>query len=479
MKGLREFPRCYAALVSDAALAAAVLGFWPVFAIGSRVQIPLGIWLLFLAAQLCVNLVLLERGCSLNGYLIWNGILILGAAYGIAGRAFCVPEDSGFPFLTGFLVLGTACHGAAAAWYLPQDNGLLRYVDVLIAVTAFYLYAAYQLDFPSGEYSLVLGAACGAAVLDLLAVSRLRTQGDEAAVIRGSGAGGKLILALVALGIVLATALLMGAASGQVHSLVDAALVVLSFVGKILGAVGNGILFVLGGIVLFFIWLFPSTPDGVKDQLQETVTAQAEEVIAETGLVLPAWLWWTICALVLAACFMWILKQLKGVRIRRIRQTGSRRNVVRKNHAWSALKALLKRLWEAARFEYQYRTHKNTPEGLLIYAERLGQRRRLGRQKAESPGEYLRRLAEQSGAAGRRADAGTSREEKDRGVRGDSSAAFHGEEKALRSLAELLDRACYGVRPELTGEMCREYRAALRIFLAKGQGRLYNKDTRF
>lgn len=455
MRGLREFPRCYAALASDVALGAAVLGFWPVFAIGSRIQIPLGIWLLFLGVQLCVNLVLLERGCSVNGYLIWNGLLSLAATYGIAGRAFCVPEDPGFPFLTGFLVFCTAVHGGAAAWYLPKDNGLLRYVDVLIAVTAFYLYAAFQLDFPSGEYSLVLGAACGAAALDLLAVSRLRTREDEAAVIRGSGAGGKLILALVALGIVLVTALLMGAASGQVHSLVDAALLVLSFVGKIIGAVGNGILFVLGGIVLIFIWLFPSTPDGVKDQLQETVTAQAEEVIAETGLVLPAWLWWTVCALVLAVCCGWILKQLKGVRIRRLRQPGRQRDVVRKNHAWSALKGLLKTLWAAGLFEYQYRTHKNTPEGLLIYAERLGRKRRLGRRKAESPGGYLRRLAEVSQEA-----------------EGNEKA-----ENALRELAELLDRAYYGTRPELTGERCREYRSALRMGLAKEPGRLYNKST--
>ena len=129
--------------------------------------------------------------------------------------------------------------------------------------------------------------------------------------------------------------------------------------------------------------------------------------------------------------------------------------MVRKNHAWSALKGLFQTLWAAVLFEYQYRTHKNTPEGLLIYAERLGRKHRLGRRKAESPGGYLRRLAEVSQEA-----------------EGNEKA-----ENALRELAELLDRAYYGTRPELTGERCREYRSALRMGLAKEPGRLYNKST--
>ena len=54
-------------------------------------------------------------------------------------------------------------------------------------------------------------------------------------------------------------------------------------------------------------------------------------------------------------------------------------------------KALISRLSS----ELRYRKNKNTLAGLLVFAERAGKGRKLGRLAAESPGEYLRRLAAQ------------------------------------------------------------------------------------
>ena len=112
--------------------------------------------------------------------------------------------------------------------------------------------------------------------------------------------------------------------------------------------------------------------------------------------------------------------------------------VTRKNHAFSALKQMAKALISRLSSELRYRKNKNTLAGLLVFAERAGKGRKLGRLAAESPGEYLRRLAAQ----------GT---EEEREKKND----------ALLSLADRFDQVYYAGGDSPSREECREYRREL------------------
>lgn len=83
-------------------------------------------------------------------------------------------------------------------------------------------------------------------------------------------------------------------------------------------------------------------------------------------------------------------------------------------------------------FEWRYRCNRNTAAGLLIYAQRRGRTRKVGRREGESAGAFLRRL---------------SRE---------------GKEPELAELAEKLEKIFYGKGFEQPdAKECRRFRRML------------------
>lgn len=63
---------------------------------------------------------------------------------------------------------------------------------------------------------------------------------------------------------------------------------------------------------------------------------------------------------------------------------------VKKPVCWNFL---WKKQFQFVCFEFCYLRYRKTPEGLLVWTERIGKQKKLGRRKDESPGEYLRRMA--------------------------------------------------------------------------------------
>lgn len=450
MSGFRDYLRGISVLISDVAACVMVLSLAPVFPDISYVRIPVLVWVIFLMVQLLVNLILTWRSVSVNMYLIWNTAATAFLAY-LAGRGAVCPEGMGtFAVLTALCAMCTAIHGAYAAWVLPGANGILHYVDGLVVGLAFYLYAA----FDAGEWTLNQDAAilAGAAILvNLLAVNQIRTNEESVNIIRGAGAGSKLVLGVIVAGILGLTGAVTGFASGQIHSAVDFLLWLCLIAAKVLEVVFTAIGTVLGWLILLIVLLFPATPQSARENVQTMVQENIEELVEESGFTLPLWFWQLLGIAALVVIASWILRYFRGVRIGRPRRAGKKRRVVRKSHVLSELLRLGRCLRERLIFEFRYRKYRRTPAGLLVYADRLGRRvkdpeagrrENLGRRKTESPGEYLRRLA------------GCARRE----------AAEEPElAEGLRGLATLMDEMYYhGKNPGFSREECLRYEELLR-----------------
>ena len=82
---------------------------------------------------------------------------------------------------------------------------------------------------------------------------------------------------LTILAFVLAAAVIGGVASGQVHSLTDALLAVLSAVWRVLEIGLTAFATVIGYLILFFAWLCPATHGAVN----EKVSMAAQEMSVE------------------------------------------------------------------------------------------------------------------------------------------------------------------------------------------------------
>jgi DNA-binding transcriptional ArsR family regulator len=211
----------------------------------------------------------------------------------------------------------------------------------------------------------------------------------------------------------------------------------------------------------------PGTPKMARENARAMVQDSFEEIVEETGIVLPLWFWQLVGILLLAAFLVCLLYIFRGVRIGRMHVPGRKKKVVRKSYLFSELRRLFTTLYERLRFEVHYRRARRTPEGLLVYADRVGRRIRykengkkgtLGRRKEESPGEYMRRLAswvERKGEPG-----GDTVESGQAGTKKRETAAESGE--ALRALAAVLDTVFYrGEKIRFTKEECTRYENAL------------------
>lgn len=451
MSGFRDYLRGFCVLLSDTALCVLVFGLFPLFPDIGYVRIPVAAWVGIIAVFFLIDLVLMSRGLSMNAYLIWNAAVIMAGCAAVWLGTVCPAYRMMIPGMAAVCFACTAFHGSYLAYRLPGANLILCYVDFLVVFLAFYLYALLEsADRVESGTAVLAGATM---LLDLLAVNQIRTNDDDVGIIRGAGAGSRLMLGLIALAILGITGGLVGFASGQVHSLVDALLWLSLRVGRVLGAVITLFVTVIGWIIVILLLLLPGTPKAIEQNAQSMVDENIAGIVEETGLALPQWFWLAAGALLLAAFFAGLLYIFRGVNIGRVRRAVRRRRAVRKSYVLPALVSFFRRLRTAAVFEIRYRRNRKTLGGLLVYADRLGRRAalridrrgrsgRLARDPAESPGEYFRRLAERAEGPEKEADSG-----------------------CLRELAARMDRAYYGGGSvKLSGEEFRTYTQILRRF---------------
>ena len=444
MSGLRDYLRCLGAALSDVALCLLLLSLRPVFPpAGGQVYFPAAAWILVLAVQGAVSLFLVRRGAPVNLYIVWNvaavTLLTVLVFWGTGQTLSGVPDVPGsrdLAVVTAFLAVLTGIHAAASAWYLPKANWLLIYVDALILMLAFYLWAVSMAEI-GGENGAAL-AAVSAIALDLFAVNQIRTREEGEAVIRGSGTGGKLALLGIAAFIAGITAVCVGAGAGQIHSAVDVILVILRLAGMVLAFLLQVFTVAVSAVILLLMLLFPGGSPRVEERVMTNVQETIEEVTGVARFQVPEWFWPAALTAAGLVCLVFVLMKFKGVRFRRPERKKTVHRVTRKNHAFSALKQMAKALISRLSSELRYRKNKNTRAGLLVFAERAGKGRKLGRLAAESPGEYLRRLAAH----------GTKEEQEKKN-------------DALLSLADRFDQVYYAGGDIPSKEECREYRREL------------------
>lgn len=468
MNGFHDYLRGICVLLSDAAACVMVLYLLPVFPGISHVWVPIGGWVLFLMIHFFISLILTGRGISMNGYLVWNGAAaILGAV--LMGKWAVCPEYAGmFSAAAAACAVLTTIHGAYAAWTLPGANTIIKYVDCLVVMLAFYLYAAASSGWMPDRDVMILAVTSLLAALAV--INQIRTNDENVNIIRGAGAGSRFILFFIILGILVLTGLVTGLASGQIHSAVDAFLWVMIKASGAMNVVFSIIGTVLAWIIILVFSLFPAMPQAARENAQTMLKENVEEIVEETGLTLPLWFWQLLGAALLIGAVIGILYTFRNVKLSRVHRRADRKKAVKKSYVAAELKRLFQKAKEAVIFELQYRKYRRTPAGLLIYADRVGRRvkRRkkgseqgseqdgeqgseqdreygremgshetLGRRRGESPGEYMRRLAIYA----------------PRDMEEQPDAA-----ESLRHLAVLLDEMYYhGQDISLTREECRKY----------------------
>lgn len=446
---ISNYLRGISVLISDVAVCCLTVGLIPLLA-KWEMNAALPVWIGYLCLLFLADDLMAAFGVPMNVYLIGNGATIGLGAFLVSRCSWCVPDSVDIRLLLFICAAGTGIHGAAAACRLPGSNGILRYVDSLIVLLAFYLYAVFETGLPGNPEFLPLTLA--AMALDLVMVNHLRTGEENKSVIHGAGAGGKLVLALVLTGCLTVTGIIVGLASGQVHSVVDILLVIMTYLWKIAEVIFGVIGRVLGGIILFLVMLLPATPQAARQNMMDTVQESAEEIIDSTGILLPEWVLYAVLGAAALALAGWVMYQLRHTTLRRKIIKKSHHRMVRKSYLLPALLALCRRIRERLAFECAYRCCRKTPQGLFVLAERIGKQKKLGRRVHESPGEYMRRLdlvlkAQQESSSGAAAgEKGTSYD--------DCSLAY---------LGEMLDRIYYaGQHCELTPEEYGNYVQKLR-----------------
>lgn len=473
MSRISNYVRGFSVLLSDVAMCCLIVGLIPLLA-KWELYAALPVWIGYLAALFLADDLMASFGVPMNVYLLGNGAVIGAGTFLTFRYSWCSSGSMEMRMLLACCAAGTGVHGAAAAYRLPGSNGILRYVDCMIAALAFYLYAVFQTGFPGNQEFIPLTLA--AMGLDLLMVNHLRTGDESRSVIRGAGAGGKLVLALMFSGCLIVTGAVVGLASGQVHSFVDVLLVVLSWgwnlVEVVFGVIGR----VLGAIILLLVMILPATPKAAKDNMMASVQESAEEIVEYTGIVVPGWMFGAVLgagALVLAG---WIMYRLRHTTFQRKTVRRKRRRVVRRSYLFPALMMTVKRIRERLAFEWTYRRFRKTPQGLFVLAERVGKQRKVGRRASESPGEYMRRLdgvlrAQQESSRAAGDGQAEVDEESSLNVEADEGSSLHagvgecsspnagvGECSSLARLADILDRIYYaGQSCELTAGEYQNY----------------------
>ncbi|MBR5225748.1 MAG: hypothetical protein IKV90_08835 [Clostridia bacterium] len=349
------------------------------------VQLAVFRWAGFLFAVAVFNEVLAPRGLPLLAYAAVNAAAAAAGVYAVLGASSFVPASEGYAVFLGFLIASSTALCAFFAQNLPDSNVFVRLTDAILCCVGALMAFAQYLGHPLNTG--VLGFACAALLLSVAAASALRAGGESSDVVRGSGIGGVLVLALMlAVGLVLCLALAV-LGGGQVDGMVAAAAMLWDKLGWLLEKIMMAFAALLSLNLGKYIVLKPQT-----EHYTVTIVPLGEEEAAGSA---PMWLVYgflAFLALALLALVIGLLLDLRGKRVIRERRAAKKRVVTRKSHLLDAILAFIKRAVNAAAFETAYRFGKRTPQKLVVYASRRFRGRHHAKRHSESPGAYMRRL---------------------------------------------------------------------------------------
>lgn len=449
---LRDCVRGFGILVSDVVICGIFFCQFPIMSGRGGLWIHTGVWCLFLLALFLGDRLLVYREIPVNFYIAWNLAAVAAGAWYVTAHSLGEGWKA-FPWLLAGAAALTGAHSAWLSFRLPGANGIQRYVDALIVILGFYLYEIWWMEegragqisaLPANQGApgflgtdmtrLIPLLAMGAIVLNLTAVNQIRTKDEGAAVIQGSGAGGRAVLVLSGGAVVGAAAAVVGLASGKVHNAVDLFLWLMGYVLKAVELVMTLFAMAVGYVIYFFIMLMPNGPAGMQNSGLYVQKQEIIEKVENAVIQVPDWVAGALLALAAIAGLIWVFRRFRGMKLKGAGPLRAEKAIVRKSYVLEALLTLAGRMRDGILFEFRYRRNRNTLEGMLVYAERLGKRRKVSRQTGEGPGEYMRRLAA-------RLEAGENRQREE-----------------LFRLAHRLDCVCYGGgEHSLRGEDCRNY----------------------
>lgn len=349
------------------------------------VSLPVLPWAGMLLALCAVNETLAPRGLPMLVYGAVNAALAAAGLCFLLGETAFFPESMGFRVLLGFMMGASAAVCAVCAQKLPGSNAFIRQADSLLVCMALLMASTHFLEKPLN--SVIMAYTAAALLLSLVAAARLRAGWESENVVRGSGAGGMVVLgAVLALCLALCAALI-ALGSGQVDSLVSLAAKVWALLGLVMEKV----------ILVFSALLSVNFYKNIRlERVAEHYTVTVVPLNDEQAMgTAPLWVVYGFLALLALLFLVFVVALLfdfRGKRVLRAKKTVRRRVVTRKSHLLSAIAALLVRIRDAAAFELRYRFGKRVPQTLYVYAQRRFRLTKLAQRRSESPGAYLRRL---------------------------------------------------------------------------------------
>lgn len=340
------------------------------------------------AALLLLLALILEaltaRGSNMLVYAAVCAAILLPGSHQIVLRTQFIPGSSGFPILLRVIILLSGGVCAYAVQKLPGSDVFVRLGDTLIIAMTCYLSAAFFLGdaliMPILTLALCAFGAC------LMTTAQLRAGGESDSVIRGTGAGGLLVLAALFFVCLLLCCALLTLSNGHVESFVSFLLAVWTFAARIIRRAFE--------LFVYMIALFAPKPVHYNyASMQEEAPAV---IMGGTNIdaQMPQWVIYifiagfVLLALSVVAAILWLLR---GTKLSR-RKARRARRVTRQSKMLSALRERLCALKEHIAFETAYRHNRRTPQGLYVLAVRTCRTKQLKKRPSESPGAYIRRL---------------------------------------------------------------------------------------
>ncbi len=351
-------------------------------------------WVVFLIAQFFVGRLMVGRGGSVNLFLIVQIAIVSAAEVFLTLYAMRLNLDSGVMFLLNCAVAGVGIHAGVIATKSPTDPVLSYYSDLLIVALVLYLWA-----YGAKGSSLSAGLICFTAVIlggVLFSLVRIRTESNRAHTLRGKGTGASVLPALVILACLILTGAILGAASGQIHGVLDFLLAAVRFLWNILCVIFNFLGYLIGTVILFFIRLFPSfSGNGYASSMNSLAEQTPAEIVSGSGrILLPAWLLLVTVLLIAAILFLFLLTRMRHRRFSEQSPVTQNFEVSRTGHLREAIAAFFRRMKEKIQLRRLFRKYRKTPQGLFLFLQRRCRAKKIIREKEESPGGFIRRICQ-------------------------------------------------------------------------------------
>ena len=342
-------------------------------------------WIL-LCTALCsmIFTVLLRKPRSVPVLTVVTGVLFASvlAVFILASKT---PMKFGYVFVLAV--------GAGMATGIPLNYAInrplmhkhLMRLDVLVLVLAVLMLCRTALGIDVGTETLMVAVL----FMDAAAAVGLRmTEG-------GTGDSENAFKAtLVALGGALGLAAVIGGLAAVFSRSGEVTGTVLRSVGSFFRVIGKG-------IERFFFWLASLVK--VKDDYGELPLEEMgsipeiEQTAVQSELNFdPAILGIVLCVLAVSAVVFLLIYLRKKTVVRGTKSAAVPSNTVVRRKG-SAFEVWWERLKAAIHFRWTAFIHRNTPGGVLVYAERCAKKRRMPRQKGESMRQFLGRVDKSGG----------------------------------------------------------------------------------